>query len=328
MPQTNTIPKAVLRQQKVKTLGQLKARSNHNTRTQEGGLEHTDPTTGGADVFLGSADALDAWHKRMEAVGLDKSKLRSNAVVAVEWVASVSPQWFAAATPEMMQEWVETTTAFIAEKMGGKANILQAVLHTDESTPHLQFLTIPLAEKEVAARGRGSKDKPKRKVCSLSATDAVGGHRSRLEDFQTDYAGRVARLGIQRGTPRKETGARNINPATWRAQHAAKLDDAVAVHKEALTLRGKAAAVYKQAERAWTEAKAAASLLLGEAKAELAARRAKALARVSNAMPTAFQEPEAPQQAAQAVREPQQPPAPSQAPAPASRHRRRPEDER
>lgn len=298
-------PKAVLRQQKVKSLGALKARSNHNTRTSAGGLEHTDPTRGGADVFLGSDDALDAWHKRMDAVGLDKSKLRSNAVPAVEWVASVSPVWFKVATPEMIHEWVRTTTDFVAEKMGGQDNILQAVLHTDETTPHLQFLTIPLTEKEIAARGRGSKDKPKRKVWSLSATDAVGGHRSVLEGFQTDYAARLAPLGIQRGTPRKETGARNLNPSKWRAMQASIMDTTEAARRNATALQARASALYQQAESAWEQAKTAARVLLGNAKAEKAAEVAQAQAKVLNTPPPAF----APETPPEAIKPASMPPA-------------------
>lgn len=325
MPNEYQPPMAVLRQQKVKTLGQLAARSKHNTRTAKAGLEHTDAAKGGADVFLGSEDALEAWHARMAAVGLSKDSLRKNAVPAVEWLASVSPEWFQLATPEMIQEWVETTTAFVAEKMGGKENILQAVLHTDESTPHLQFLTIPLTHKEVAARGRGSKDKPKRKVWSLSATDAVGGHRSVLEGFQTDYAARLSPLGIHRGIPRKETGARNLNPSTWRATQARILDEAVEHRSKAKGLYAKAEAAYAEAHRVWTEAKAAAALLIGGAKTERLAEIAKAQARVVNTKPTTFEKP--------AEATPQAPPTPppqpiEEAPQPRRKHKPQNSEER
>lgn len=321
MPNEYQPPMAVLRQQKVKTLGQLAARSKHNTRTAKAGLEHTDAAKGGADVFLGSEDALEAWHARMAAVGLSKDSLRKNAVPAVEWIASVSPEWFQVATFEMIQEWAETTIAFVAEKMGGKENILQAVLHTDESTPHLQFLTIPLTHKEVAARGRGSKDKPKRKVWSLSATDAVGGHRSVLEGFQTDYAARLSPLGIHRGIPRKETGARNLNPSTWRATQARILDEAVEHRSKAKRLYAKAEAAYAEAHRVWTEAKAAAALLIGGAKTERLAEIAKSKARTVAVKPTFSPAPPPPQPA------PTPPPQPvEEAPQP-RRKRKPPRDE-
>jgi hypothetical protein len=267
---------AIIRQEKVKSFGQLKARSEHNTRKQKGGLEHTSGRDDQWHLLLGKEDALEAWKERAEAVGFDPSKMRKNAVPAVEFLATASADWWAVATPEMKADWQAKSLAFIAEKMGGEENILQAVLHMDETTPHLQVLTAPFIEKEMKARGRGSAGKPPRKAWALSATDYIGGHRSEMEQMQTDYAKSVETLGMRRGVPRKETGARNLRPSRWRALMATELDDTMAYKQEADRDRtearkarmaaqaalDKANAYLRRAQQRWHETRAASRAMV------------------------------------------------------------------
>lgn len=214
---------AILRVEKVKDFASLGARSAHNTRQTANGIEHTDGS--GVEIFHGKSNIIEAWNDRAAEVGFDKSTMRKNAVVGVEFLTTASPDWFKSATPEQLQEWVSTSTDFVASQIGGKRNVLQAVLHTDEETPHLQFLCAPFIQKEMKARGRNAEDKPTTQKVVLSSRDYIGGHRSRLEDMQTDYHAEVAHLGLERGKPRKETGARNMRPSQWRAQEAKQLDE-------------------------------------------------------------------------------------------------------
>lgn len=216
---------AIFRFEKVKTLSELGRRSRHNNRTSPQGLEHTDPQ-GDVSLLLGEDDAVSAWHAKAEAVGLDQAKLRKDATHAIEWVASASPSWWAGATDEEKAEWRTATLAHIVKKAGGAENVLSAHLHEDESTPHIQALTIPLKQKEVAKRGRAKRgaERATETVWTLTARDYIGGHRDVAIEMQTEYAAEVSHLGIQRGIPRKETGARNIAPAKWRAMKATELD--------------------------------------------------------------------------------------------------------
>lgn len=55
--------------------------------------------------------------------------------MAVEFVLSASPEWFAKATPDEYADWVQKNTDWIQQELG--ENFVQAVLHEDEKTPHI-----------------------------------------------------------------------------------------------------------------------------------------------------------------------------------------------
>lgn len=213
---------AIFRFEKVKSLAELGRRDRHNNRSTDRGLEHTDPSKP-PSLLAGDAGAVAAWHTRVEEAGIDTKKLRKDATLGIEWLASASPAWWETATDEMKAEWRDTTLSHIIEEAGGDDNILSAWLHEDESTPHMQVLSIPVVEKEVKARGRqkkGAPPKEPRRITTLAAKDIVGGHRDVAIEKQTAYASKVASLGLRRGIPRKETGRRNLSPAKWRAMKA------------------------------------------------------------------------------------------------------------
>lgn len=217
---------AIYRHQKVKTLGELKGRSEHNSRRSKQGLEHTDETKPAALIF-GEDDAVSQWHTKAEAAGISPDKLRKNAVVAIESIATTSPDWWDTASQDEKDEWLEASRDFLIEKAGGANNVLSIHLHEDESTPHLQALSIPLITKEMTPRGRRKKGAPPPQPYTktvLAAGDIVGGSREKMVDWQTEYAAKVGHLGLARGIPRKETGARNMAPAKWRAANARELE--------------------------------------------------------------------------------------------------------
>lgn len=213
---------AVLRVAKLKTLGQLGAASGHNSRTRP--QLHADDQSplmgGGVKRLAGQDDPVQAFKQRMTET---RTKPRKGAVLALEFVASASPEWFAAATPEQREQWASNTINFLSKQVGGKRNILVAHLHDDETTPHIHFLAVPLIQKERKKAGR----KPKRKSAqdkqngglswALAAADIVG-DRKKLEALQTNYAASVAHLGIRRGRPRALTKARHKSPAQYRKE--------------------------------------------------------------------------------------------------------------
>ena len=218
---------AFYRHEKIKTLGELKGRSQHNSRESEHGLEHTNPDKP-ATLIFGEDDAVSQWHTKAETAGISPDKLRKNAVVAIESIATTSPGWWDTASQDEKAEWLETSRDFLIEKAGGPDNVLSIHLHEDESTPHLQALSIPLITKEMKSRGRPKKgQKPSQATYTktvLSAGDIVGGSRERMVDWQTEYAAKIGHLGLVRGIPRKETGARNMAPSKWRAANTRELE--------------------------------------------------------------------------------------------------------
>jgi hypothetical protein len=243
---------AVLRFAKLRTLGKLAVASQHNTRTADSGLSHTTPPPDGPGVVWleGQADAAAAWHERAAAVGLGKP--RRDAVLAVECVMSASPSWFADATPDERAEWTSRSMEY-ARATFGAANILQAVRHDDEETPHIHVLAIPLEQKERARAGRPRKGREGAKRApalswGLNADRILGGP-DKLRDHQTTYAAGLADLGIRRGRPKRDTEAQHKPAAVYRAEAAQDRADAAKVLEAARTIQADATRRDKRIQR-------------------------------------------------------------------------------
>ena len=222
---------AVLRFAKLRNLGRVATASQHNTRTASTGLSHTTPPPDGPGVVLldGQMDALAAWHARADAVGLGKP--RRDAVVGVEMVMSASPSWFASATPDERAEWTTRSMAY-AREVFGPDNILQAVRHDDEETPHIHVIGIPLEQKQRARAGRPRKGREgAKRPAALSwglNADGILGNPDKMRDHQTAYAATIADLGIRRGRPKRETMAQHKPPSVFRAELAEAVEEAQA----------------------------------------------------------------------------------------------------
>ena len=107
-------------------------------------------------------------------------KRRKDAVLAVEYVMTASPEWWKEATPRQQAEFFARSEQWL-EKKYGKDRVVAAVVHRDEATPHLSAFVVPLTQD-----GR------------LSAKEFIGG-RSKMRDDQSTYAESVKKLGLERG---------------------------------------------------------------------------------------------------------------------------------
>lgn len=236
----DTTAKAVLRFEKLRTMGKLAVASQHNSRTAESGLSHTTPPLDGPSVVWldGQADALAAWHERAAAVGLGKP--RRDAVLAVEMMISASPSWFAGATPDELADWTRRGLEY-ARATFGPENILQAVRHDDEETPHIHVLAIPLEQKERARAGRPRKGREGAKRAAVASwglnADRIVGTPEKLIEHQTAYAATVADLGIRRGRPKRETKAQHKSASAYRAEAAQDRAEAAKVLEAAHTIQ-------------------------------------------------------------------------------------------
>ena len=107
-------------------------------------------------------------------------KRRKDAVLAVEYVMTASPEWFATATPEQEKALFQRSLQWLADKYGAD-RIVTASIHRDEATPHLSAFVVPLTQ-----------DK------RLSAKEFIGS-RDKMRADQTTYAACVVDLGLERG---------------------------------------------------------------------------------------------------------------------------------
>ncbi len=187
--------KAILRTQQLKTLQSIGGSSTHVARTRP--TPNADPQRSNV-VMVGSGNPLD------DVQSLLPEKRRKNAVLAVEHVLTASPEFFRNKTPEQVREWAEASVASMA-KFWGKDNIASAILHLDESTPHIHLYVVPL------------------KNGKLNARHYIGGSRHALSKLQDHYASDMRRFGLERGVKGSKAKHTTVKSFYEALQNGAKL---------------------------------------------------------------------------------------------------------
>jgi len=108
-------------------------------------------------------------------------KRRKDAVLAIEYLVTASPEWFRTAPAKQQNAYFAAAVRWL-EARHGKANIVCVNMQLDETSPHLVAYVVPLTKD-----GR------------LSAKDFLGG-RKVLSEMQTDFAEKIGKpVGLQRG---------------------------------------------------------------------------------------------------------------------------------
>jgi len=126
---------AVLRVAKLKTMGEIGALGKYNERTRD--TPNADAGRLGENVRLvGSGDWMADAQRRLD----DAPLIRSDAVLGIEHVMTASREFYA-----RLDDWTERSMAWLRERYG-EANIVAAVLHKDEQTPHIQALVVPISD--------------------------------------------------------------------------------------------------------------------------------------------------------------------------------------
>lgn len=166
----------ILRAEKLTSFGSITGSAKHTFReiptpNADASRTHMNKTFGAQDAAAVRA-AIEA---RLPA------KRRKDAVLAIEYLVTASPEWFRT-TPTKQQNAYFGAAVRWLEDRHGKANIVCVNMQMDETSPHLVAYVAPLTKD-----GR------------LSAKDFLGG-RKVLTEMQTDFANRVGKpVGLQRG---------------------------------------------------------------------------------------------------------------------------------
>ena len=170
---------AIMRTSKIKSMGNMAASLSHTFRerpTPNADFERTPSNT----ILVGpdTADAVvEAWRSAAPV------KQRKNAVLAVEYLVTGSPEAMKELSTDNQDQYFKDALLWLQEKHGSE-NILSAVIHRDETTPHLSAMVIPLVEGK------------------LNAKHFLGG-RGKLTAMQTNFAQNVgAEYGLERGVER------------------------------------------------------------------------------------------------------------------------------
>jgi len=193
---------AILRVAKLKTKGSVAAALSHNLREREtmnADKErfHENTILKGADTVQGG---LQAWDARAP------EKVRINAVHGLEYFVGGSPDRINAMSRTEQDAYFSRALEWFEDRHGAE-NIISAVVHRDETTPHMQIIVIPLDERN-----------------KLNARALVGG-KDNLRQLQTNFAEQVGlEFGLQRGIERSNARHHTIKEYYARAQTPLKDD--------------------------------------------------------------------------------------------------------
>ena len=181
------IMKVVVRHIKHKSLGTIGAAASHTMRKRP--TANADPSKPAPEVWVGSSSPADDVREVLP------EKRRKNAVLALEYVLTASPEFFAN-SPQA--EWRDYLRGQLVMLQGyyREENVVSAVLHLDEMSPHLAVMIVPLVDGKLNARALIGT----REACSIvqdlagEAGKAFGlergkrGSKARHQDVKDFYA--------------------------------------------------------------------------------------------------------------------------------------------
>lgn len=185
---------AILRHGKIKAplMGAAVAHNNRTSKLEKCNIDAT--LTPLNQVLKGEGSVAERLANKLKVL---TTKVRKDAVVAVELMLSASPEWFDGLTTDRaalhqhpkFRQWANNAMKWARQEFG--QNIIDVALHMDESSPHMHVLAVPLTKD-----GR------------LCAKEVLA--RSELTRRQDSYAKAMEELGLSRGDPAKETKRRHI----------------------------------------------------------------------------------------------------------------------
>lgn len=148
-----------------------------NTRTA---TEYNNKVSPGMDIFNVTLKESSNWlqdiNNEIKAAG---AKTRSNSVLALDTIYTASPEFFQERTNAENDRFFRDCLKFHESHFG---HIISAVIHYDETTPHLHVISVPL-----------TKDN------RLSARDVIG-NKAKMSKTQDAFFEQVGRgYGLERG---------------------------------------------------------------------------------------------------------------------------------
>lgn len=164
---------AILRTEKLKTMGNIAASLSHNYRNRP--TPNADPyrTVNNEHDLKTAGQVMDGIKNRLP------EKTRSNAVLCVEYLITMSPDWSGLGT-EKEADFFKRSLEWLKQRHGAE-NVISTSIHRDETTPHLVAYVVP-----IDSQGK------------LNAREFLGG-RAKLSKMQTDFHDQVKDLGLERG---------------------------------------------------------------------------------------------------------------------------------
>lgn len=173
----------ILRTQKLKTRTDFVSSVRHHFRI--GGLENCNEKLTHLNYTAGmtAEDCIGRFQSFFNAGGKFEQR-RKDAVLAVEYLVTASPEFFANKSFEEIKAYLKSASDYLKNKHGTE-NVLLETWEFDETTPHLSMIVVP-----VDAKGK------------LNAKSFLGGPDA-LRKLQTDFHKKVgSKYGLSRGIER------------------------------------------------------------------------------------------------------------------------------
>lgn len=179
--------------------GASKALSAHHERTKE---EYaSNPDIDKSRIAQNYHLVTPRWSYEQEIrhrISMAGCRVRRDSVKFVETLITTSPE-FAKAHESEMPEYFARAFDFLKERVG-EENIISAVVHMDEKTPHLHLCFVPLTKD-----GR------------LSAKEILG-NKKRMIQWQDDFYACMSERWpeLERGAPAVETKRKHLTPQWYK----------------------------------------------------------------------------------------------------------------
>lgn len=150
------------------------------------------------------ADRTEAINHRLEHAGLTR-KIGTNQVRVIRVMLTGTQEDMQRIVQEgRLKAWCTDNLAWLRKTFGAE-NVVSAVLHMDEATPHIHAAVVPIVTGERRkVRKEKTDETGKRKYCTkstarprLCADDVMS--RIKLKEYQDTYAAAMAKYGLQRG---------------------------------------------------------------------------------------------------------------------------------
>lgn len=150
------------------------------------------------------ADRTEAINHRLEHAGLTR-KIGTNQVRVIRVMLTGTQEDMQCIVQEgRLKAWCADNLAWLRKTFGAE-NVVSAVLHMDEATPHIHAAVVPIVTGERRKVQKKKTDEPnKRKYRTKSAArprlcadDVMS--RVKLKEYQDTYAAAMAKYGLQRG---------------------------------------------------------------------------------------------------------------------------------
>lgn len=152
----------------------------------------------------GVADRTEAINHRLEHAGLTR-KIGTNQVRVIRVMLTGTQEDMQRIVQEgRLKAWCADNLEWLRKTFGAE-NVVSAVLHMDEATPHIHAAVVPIVIGERRKTREKKTDEPnKRKYRTkstarprLCADDVMS--RIKLKEYQDTYAAAMAKYGLQRG---------------------------------------------------------------------------------------------------------------------------------